>query len=51
MRKAVLWAPLGPPPSSGHTLMIDPGRAGSLAGFDVIIGLGLPRDQAAQAKN
>jgi len=26
MRKTVLWALLGPPPSSGHTLMIDPGR-------------------------
>src|SRR5262249_9234707 len=25
MRKAVLPAPLGPPPSSGHTLMTDPG--------------------------
>src|SRR5262249_9598474 len=39
MRKAVLPAPLGPPPSSGHTLMTDPGLPEASPGWTSKIAL------------
>src|SRR5262249_27011743 len=39
MRKAVLPAPLGPPPFSGHTLMTDPGLPEASPGWTSKIAL------------